>query len=247
MLVCLQPLSQYKKKELYKHVDSFELADPSLFEDATVQKDLCICTLKKSAVSNISYFDMQNKLYNTIYGLGTFFEYNYKHQRPDLIVSRQDGLKPDSNNNVVISKVCYTVNNVFLDQDRCVHQGNVGYHSKGSWSYDWNINNNINITFGTGIVAIVFTNGGKENYCKYAYNYTGTNDKTATSLASKALTSISAEHLSGNYFFAIPQIDWSNIHINQKELWDKGLYDEAVLSEMGLKWNIDKTVIVKDE
>ena len=37
------------------------------------------------------------------------------------------------------------------------------------------------------------------------------------------------------------------IHINQKELWDKGNYDEAVLSEMDLKWNADKTVIVKDE
>ena len=34
MLVCLMPLSQYKKKELYRHVETFELADPSLFEDA---------------------------------------------------------------------------------------------------------------------------------------------------------------------------------------------------------------------
>ena len=31
MLVCLQPLSQYKKKELYRYVDSFELTDPKLF------------------------------------------------------------------------------------------------------------------------------------------------------------------------------------------------------------------------
>ena len=33
----------------------------------------------------------------------------------------------------------------------------------------------------------------------------------------------------------------------KKELWDKGLYDDAVLNEMGLKWNADKTVIIKDE
>ena len=45
------------------------------------------------------------------------------------------------------------------------------------------------------------------------------------------------------YYFAIPQIDWENIHINQKELCEKGLYDEAVLSEMGLK--MENGVIVK--
>ena len=34
------------------------------------------------------------------------------------------------------------------------------------------------------------------------------------------------------------------IHINQKELWDKGLYDDAVLNEMGLKFD-ENGVIVK--
>lgn len=244
MISVLMPLSCYKKKELYRHVETFELASPKLFKDASVQKDLCICTLRKSIISNMDYFDIQNKLYDTIYGLGAFFEYNYRHKNSNIIISRQDGLKP-TNNSVIISKVPYTIDKVFLDQDRCVHQGAVGYHSKGSWSYDWNIHNNANIIFGTGIISIVFVNGGKENYCKYAYNYIDNNDKDVTSLASKALTSISAEHLSGNYFFAIPQIDWSNIHINQKELWDKGLYDEAVLAEMHLKWNEDKTKIIQ--
>ena len=28
MLVCLMPLSQYKKKELFRHVETFDLADP---------------------------------------------------------------------------------------------------------------------------------------------------------------------------------------------------------------------------
>ena len=49
--------------------------------------------------------------------------------------------------------------------------------------------------------------------------------------------------IAGNASFVIPQIDWSNIHINQKELWDKGDYDNAVLSEMGLK--MENGVIVK--
>ena len=47
---------------------------------------------------------------------------------------------------------------------------------------------------------------------------------------------------SSEYYFAIPQIDWENIHINQKELWDKDDYDNAVLAEMGLKWQGDSIV-----
>ena len=49
--------------------------------------------------------------------------------------------------------------------------------------------------------------------------------------------------ISGSASFVIPQIDWSNIHINQKELWDKGLYDEAVLSEMGLKFDENGAIV----
>ena len=58
MLVVLMPLSQYKKKELYKHVETFELADPKLFEDAVVTENLCICTLKKNTVDKYSWIDM---------------------------------------------------------------------------------------------------------------------------------------------------------------------------------------------
>lgn len=68
---------------------------------------------------------------------------------------------------------------------------------------------------------------------------------TPDSLASKVCLGIHLAEMSSTYNMWIPQIDWSNIHINQKELWDKGDYDNAVLSEMSLKWNTDKTVIVK--
>ena len=36
---------------------------------------------------------------------------------------------------------------------------------------------------------------------------------------------------------AIPQLDWE--HISDTDLWKEGKYDEAVLSEMGLKWEGD--------
>lgn len=50
---------------------------------------------------------------------------------------------------------------------------------------------------------------------------------------------------SSEYYFAIPQIDWE--HISDNLLWKAGNYDDVVLSEMGLKWNADKTIIIKDE
>ena len=40
--VVLMPLSQYKKKDLYRYVDLVELADPKLFEDAVITENLCI-------------------------------------------------------------------------------------------------------------------------------------------------------------------------------------------------------------
>ena len=58
MLVVLMPLSQYKKKELYRHVDTFELADPSLFEDAVITENLCICSLKKENADKYDWMDI---------------------------------------------------------------------------------------------------------------------------------------------------------------------------------------------
>ena len=57
MLVCLQPLSKYKK-ELYRYVDSLELADPEVFEDAVITKNLCICTLKKDIADKYSWMGL---------------------------------------------------------------------------------------------------------------------------------------------------------------------------------------------
>ena len=71
------------------------------------------------------------------------------------------------------------------------------------------------------------------------------NGKKGESFISKVILGVHLDEASSEYYFAIPQIDWSNIHINQKELWDKGDYDNAVLNEMGLKWNADKTVIIR--
>ena len=88
---------------------------------------------------------------------------------------------------------------------------------------------------GANIACIHFnTKLAKDNFCKYAYSYTYFNNDKSDCLASKTIAGANFAGTSGEMYFAIPQINWENIHINQKELWDKGLYDEAVLSEMGL-------------
>ena len=58
MLVCLQPLSQYKKKDLYRYVNSFELTDPSFFEDASISNNLCITICKNKFVDKYSWKDL---------------------------------------------------------------------------------------------------------------------------------------------------------------------------------------------
>ena len=78
----------------------------------------------------------------------------------------------------------------------------------------------------------------KQNFSTWWYY-----GKKKEKLASKVLLGTNNVHMSGTSYYAIPQIDWTNIHINQKALWDQGLYDEAVLAEMGLK--MENGVIVK--
>ena len=236
MLVCLKPLSQYKKKELYKHVETFELVDSKLFEDAVITENLCICTLKKHKVD---IYDTYNKLFVSAIcncPINLFYKWNIDHNA-NLAMCRKD-YKPVE---------FFNQNLDFIESGRCIaYIKGAGYFTKGTCAYNWNTFGNYNKFNWIHDIGVIHfnTKQAKDNFCKYAYNWT--NNKWDC-LASKALIYTKCIHVSSEYYFAIPQIDWSNIHINQKELWDKGLYDDAVLNEMGLKWNADKTVIIKDE
>ena len=103
-----------------------------------------------------------------------------------------------------------------------------------------------NDSWRANIACIHFnTKLAKDNFCKYAYSYTYFNNDKSDCLASKTIAGANFAGTSGEMYFAIPQIDWENISNNP--LWKAGNYDDAVLSEMGLKWNEDKTIIIKDE
>ena len=235
--VCLQPLSQYKRKDLYRHVDSFELVDPSLFEDARIGSNLAISGLSKRETNKYTWnsllFASLDQRYIEFYKYNYLCGAKYKLERKD---SKQN--KPFSWCNSDLD---------FIDTGRCISLRNgYGYHAKSAYAYRWNVTKKDLDNEWLHCLCYIHFNSkkAKDNFCKYAYNY---NENKYDCLASRVLCGANAVSTSNDYFFVIPQIDWSNIHINQKELWDKGLYDEAVLSEMGLKWNADKTVIIKDE
>ena len=60
------------------------------------------------------------------------------------------------------------------------------------------------------------------------------NGKKGESFISKVILGVHSAEANSEYYFAIPQIDWE--HISNNLLWKAGNYDDAVLNEMGLKW-----------
>lgn len=221
--VCLMPLSQYKAKGLYKHVDSFELANPNFFEDAVITENLSICTLKKNIVDRYTWQDLVLASYEPLYM--PFYGYNKNNNR-NIVMTRKDGQ----------AKERFNIDTDFIECGRLFAAAGGAGFGAGGFGYKYN-------TFIESdewafcIGCIHFQNkSSKENFTKYWYN-----GKKGESLSSKVALGLHITNANGSGLF-IPQIDWSNIHINQKELWDKGDYDNAVLAEMGLKWQGDSIV-----
>ena len=226
MLVCLQPLSQYKAKGLYKHVETFELADPSVFEDAAITKNLCICTLKKENTDRYTWQDLVLKSVDQRYI--EYYEWNIKHNKG--LFMKQRNYKPISYFDTGLD---------FLETSRCFKQVGGGFGKEGL-GYRWNILHDYSSVNAHNGQIRMPSEKARDNLAICWYN----GDNSRKHLLGKVIAGVHLDEASSEYYFAIPQIDWSNIHINQKELWDKGLYDEAVLSEMGLKFD-ENGVIVK--
>ena len=84
------PLSQYKIKDLYRHIELFELAAPSLFEDVVITENLSICVLKKNIADKYTWQDLVLKSVDQRYI--EYYKWNIKHNR---------GLKFDENGVIV--------------------------------------------------------------------------------------------------------------------------------------------------
>ena len=234
--VVLMPLSQYKKRDLYRHVETLELADPSLFEDAVITKNLCICTLKKENVDK-DWMDLVLRSVDQRYI--EYYKYNNVNYGKFLTFKFQNIAKTP--------EIGYlNIENIGLDKQLFIHRRCTHGLNRTSDNYA--------VKLREGLITIRdikwqanqrAKNGGYVNYIFPLSSIILNNSKAKVNcgkwLDKTAMMSdiMAGLHTDGTTKFAWPQLDWSNIHINQKELWDKGDYDNAVLAEMHLKWEGD--------
>ena len=224
MLVVLQPLFQYKKKELYRHVESFELANPKLFEDAVVQENLCICTLKKNTVDKYSWQNLVLKSVDQRYI--EYYKWNIKHNKG--LTMKRSSYKPVSYFDTKLD---------FLETSRCFKSVGGGFGKKGL-GYRWNILHNYSSVNAHNGQIRMPSERARDNLAICWYS----GDNNRKHLLGRVIAGVHLAEASSEYYFAIPQIDWENI--SNSPLWKAGNYDEAVLSEMGLKFD-ENGVIVK--
>ena len=224
MLVVLQPLFQYKKKELYRHVESFELANPKLFEDAVVQENLCICTLKKNTVDKYSWMDLVLKSVDQRYI--EYYKWNIKNNKG--LTMKRSSYKPVSYFDTKLD---------FLETSRCFKSVGGGFGKKGL-GYRWNILHNYSSVNAHNGQIRMPSERARDNLAICWYS----GDNNRKHLLGRVIAGVHLDEASSEYYFAIPQVDWENI--SNSSLWKAGNYDEAVLSEMGLKFD-ENGVIVK--
>ena len=222
--VVLMPLSQYKKKELYRHVESFELADPKLFEDAVVQENLSICTLKKDISDKYTRQGLILRSVDQRYI--EYYKWNIEHNKG--LVMRQSKYKPVSYFDTKLD---------FLETSRCFKSVGGGFGKKGL-GYRWNILHDCSsVNSHIGQIRMP-SEQARDNLAICWYS----GDNSRKHLLGRAIAGVHLDEASSEYYFAIPQIGWE--HISDNPLWKAGNYDDAVLSEMGLKFD-ENGVIVK--
>lgn len=236
--VCLMPLSCYKNKsnELWRYVESMELADPKMFADATITDNLCICTLLNETVDKFkTYEELEMESFDE--GFRLFFEKNVPGKTIipiDKCTKRfktvEEGRKffPSDSENLVFFGV------------RTLSGG----ISKNSFDYKYNTNlcgneelpfskNEENYCMG-GRLFRLKSGVAKNNLVLWLYN---------GELANKIRNARNADTRKCDGI--LPNIDWEGI--SETPLWKEGKYDEAILSEMHLRWNDDKSGVVRKE
>ena len=222
--VCLMPLSQYKSNELYRHVESMELADPKLFVDADITNNLCICTLREPVVDKFkSYDEMSMESYDPRFK--EFYEVNSKLPLRYVIKRCHDLVAGDVDIETTVLETCRIGVRGFL---------------LGGFGYKFNVLKDKNEPINSDLSGInMGTPKAKNNFVTWAYKKV-----YKDCLADKLMFGLNRlGSSSSECSIAIPQIDWETISDNP--LWKKGDYDGAVLDVMDLMWDENKSNIVR--
>ena len=236
MLVCLQPLSQYKKKELYRHVETFELANPKLFEDAAITENLSICLLNKNTIDKYTWTDMTLASYDQRYtdyykyndlNYGKYLDFKFKvigkTPKTGYKMVEDLGIK----NQIFIHRRC--THGINKTKDNYFHMVNTGKISYLDIPFVGNVKGKDGsfTNYMWAMSSIILLSQKARDNC---YDWIN---------SSVIINNIMAGlHTDGTTKLCWPQIDWDNI--NNNPLWKAGNYDDAVLSEMGLKMEVEK-------
>lgn len=222
------PASQYRMRSLYEYVDSIESVDSRVFKGIRIGCNLSLAECYKNRANKYTYRDILLACSDKEYL--EYYKWNIEHDR-NIVIKRADNIlftAPDS----------LSPDLDFVNTTRCCKDGGSGF-CLGGYGYKWNVTktdlNNGRITH-TFIIHFN-TKLAKDNFVKWWYY-----GRKGERLASKVVQGAPLSGIVGNVSFVIPQIDWE--HISDNELWKAGKYDEAVLLEMGLKFD-ENGVIVK--
>lgn len=222
------PASQYRIKSLYEYVGNIESVDSKVFKGAIIGCNLSLAECYKNRTNKYTYRDILLACSDKEYL--EYYKWNIEHDR-NIVIKRADNIlftTPDS----------LSPDLDFIEITRCSKGGGSGFGRNG-YGYKWNVTktdlNNGRLTFAFSIHFN--TKRAKDNFAKWWYY-----GRKGEQLASKVVKGVPISSIAGNASFVIPQIDWE--HISDNELWKTGKYDDAVLSEMGLKFD-ENGVIVK--
>lgn len=231
--VVIQPLGQYKQQKLYEHIEQFELADPKVFEDAEIGKNLCICSLTKKPANVYDWESLRINSYNENVRIALVWNIN---NFTGITVKQKTYSKPTD----------FDINTTFIDSQRIFSVSHGAIPSFRKQSICFNYNNFIAIPKAQWPAGLCVISGfknkkAKANFSKFAYNY-NTLEERKQCLAGLLLGGLNVVNTGNENAAAIPQIDWETI--DQHPLWNTDI-DGAVLDVMGLKWNDDKTKIIE--
>ena len=212
-----------------------ELADPKMFADADIVRNLSICTLSSNVCDVYKSYDFMQEL-SWDANVSKVFYWNKKHGLVMSIDNYSNGLDEvfDFDTEIIESARLPAIDSVseaggfngFRIGD------NVGYRINVQKRYDTLVKRICRIKFNKPSVK------AKDNFCTWAYK-----ENMFTNLANVLIAGIKLDDATESCLYAIPQIDWEAI--SETQLWKEGKYDEAVLDVMGLKWDGD--VIVERE
>ena len=208
-------------------MDSIESVDSGVFKCARIGCNLSLAECYKNRANKYTYRDILLACSDKEYL--EYYKWNIEHDR-NIVIKRADNIlftAPDS----------LSPDLDFIETTRCGKDSGGGFGS-GGYGYKWNVTKT---DLNNGQIAFAFsihfnTKLAKDNFAKWWYS-SGKGEK----LANKVVTGVPFSSINGNASFVIPQIDWE--HISDNEIWKAGDYDNAVLSEMGLK--MENGVIVK--